>query len=638
MAKRNLYLHTVPVEEAKDKYLNAVKKVVEDRWEEVDPRKARGRITWEPIHALCNSPLWDSSAMDGIAVIAKNTEGADEDNPKILRLEEDYIVVDTGDPVYPPYDSVIMAEDIVPVDDGSVEIRSATPPWAHVRPVGEDIVSGEMILPGNHQIRPVDMGVLIAAGITRVKVYGERKIAIIPTGTEIIKAGEIPEEGNIYDSNSTMLAEMSRLRGCSPLVLDPVPDDYDLLKGKIAAAVAQNDMVAVIAGSSAGTEDYTVHILRELGEVIVHGVAMKPGKPVILAIVGGKPVMGIPGYPVSAYLAFDLFASPVMELLTRKRLPDSGEVEATITRRIVSSLKHREYVRVKVGMVKGKLIATPLARSAGAAMSLVRADGFCIIDQNVEGVEGGEKVTIKLLRTLPELESTLIAIGSHDLLLDIMDDLMLRENKGMSLSGTHVGSMGGLLALARDECHIAPSHILDETTGIYNISTIKEVFGEEPMALIKGVGRTQGIMVKAGNPLNIRGLADLVHCRFINRQRGAGTRILLDYKLRQMNIDPGDIRGYTREAATHMAVAAAVKSGSADAGLGIYSAAHAMGLDFIPVAEEEYDFVVKRESLDMDEIKEFIRILRSDGLKEKLNHLGGYTYKDSGKIITKCLD
>ena len=197
MAKRNLYLHTVPIEETKDKYLNAVKKVVEDRWEEVDPRKARGRITWEPIHALCNSPLWDSSAMDGIAVIAKNTEGADEDNPKILRLEEDYIVVDTGDPVYPPYDSVIMAEDIVPVDDGSVEIRSATPPWAHVRPVGEDIVSGEMILPGNHQIRPVDMGVLIAAGITRVKVYGERKIAIIPTRTKIIKAGNYSDRKSV---------------------------------------------------------------------------------------------------------------------------------------------------------------------------------------------------------------------------------------------------------------------------------------------------------------------------------------------------------------------------------------------------------------------------------------------------------
>lgn len=638
MAKRNLYLHTIPVEEAKDKYIEAVKEVAEGRWEEVEPAKAMGRVTWEPVHALCNSPLSDSSAMDGIAVVAKNTEGADEDNPKILRLGEDYMVVDTGDPIHPPYDSVIMVEDIMPVDESSVEIRQASPPWAHVRPVGEDIVSGEMILPGNHEIRPVDIGVLIAAGITSVKVYGERKIAIIPTGTEIIKAGEAPGEGDIYDSNSAMLVEMSRLRGCSPVVFDPVPDEYDLLKEKIAGAVAENDMVAVIAGSSAGTEDYTVHILRELGEVIVHGVAMKPGKPVILAIVDGKPVMGIPGYPVSAYLAFDLFGSPVMELLTGKRLPGGGEAEATVTRRIVSSLKHREYVRVKVGMVKGKLIATPLARGAGAAMSLVRADGFCIIDQNAEGVEGGEKVNIKLLRTLPELQSTLIAIGSHDLLLDIMDDLMLRENKGISLSGTHVGSMGGLLALARDECHIAPSHILDETTGIYNISTVKEIFGEEPMALIKGVGRTQGIMVKAGNPLNIRGLEDLARCRFINRQRGAGTRILLDYKLRQMNMDPVDIQGYTREGATHMAVAAAVKSGSADAGLGIYSAAHAMGLDFIPVAEEEYDFVVKRETLDLAEIKEFIRILRSDGLREKLDRLGGYTFKDRGKIITEGLD
>lgn len=633
MTKRNLYLHTVSVEEAREKYLEAVKEAIVEKREEIDPRYALGRITVEPVHALCNSPLCDSAAMDGIAVIASHTEGADEDDPKVLRFQKDYVVVDTGDPVFPPYNSVIMVEDIIALDDETVEIRSAAAPWSHVRPVGEDIVQGEMILPGNHEIRPVDIGVLLAGGITSVMVHKQRRVAIIPTGTEIIKAGETPKTGDIIDSNSAVLSEMSRERGCVPVVSDPVPDVYEDLKEKIADAVKENDMVAVIAGSSAGREDYTVHILQELGEVLVHGVAMKPGKPVILAMVEGKPVIGIPGYPVSAYLAFDLFASPVLELMTKKRLPDTGEVEATITRRIVSSLKHREYVRVKMGMVKGKLIATPLMRGAGSAMSLARADGFCIIEQNSEGVEGGARANIKLLRTLSELETTLIAIGSHDLLVDIVDDLMQRGSSGISLSGTHVGSMGGLLALFRNECHIAPIHILDEATGIYNISAVKDVFGEEPMALIKGVGRTQGIMVKPGNPLGIKGLKDLVGSRFINRQRGAGTRILLDYKLREMGVNPADIEGYDREATTHMAVAAAVKSGSADAGLGIYSAAHAMGLDFIPVAEEEYDFAVRRDTLEMAEIKEFIRILQTDELKERLNELGGYTYENSGEII-----
>lgn len=639
---RNLYLDTVTVEEAQRKYMEAVQKNMADKIadktadevEIIDSAKALGRITAEAVTALCNSPLSDSSAMDGIAVIAKHTEGADENDPKILKLKTDYIIVDTGDPILPPYDSVIMVEDIVVIDETSVEIRSAAAPWQHVRPVGEDIVQGEMILPGMHELRPMDIGVLLAGGITSVKVYKKPTIAVIPTGTEIIKAGETPKLGEIIDSNSSMIAGMSRDLGCTPTILDPIADDYDKLKDAIHKAAKENDMVAVIAGSSAGTEDYTVHILRELGEVVVHGVAIKPGKPVILATIEGKPVIGVPGYPVSAYLAFDLFASPIIELLTKKTRPRQLETKAVITRRIVSSLKHREYVRVKMGLVGEKLIATPLARGAGAAMSLVRADGFCIIDQNSEGVEAGSEVGIKLLRTLQELYSTIIAIGSHDLILDIIDDLMLQENSGVSLSSTHVGSMGGLMALLRDECHIAPTHILDEKTGVYNQSIIKEIFGDEPMALIKGVGRTQGIMVKPGNPLGIKDLKDIANVRFVNRQRGSGTRILLDYKLDELNISPEKIDGYTREAATHMAVAAAVKNDSADAGLGIYSAAHAMGLDFIPVADEEYDFAIKPESLEKPEIKEFINILKSEKLKEKLDNLGGYTTENIGNIMT----
>lgn len=635
--KRNLYLDTVTVEEAQNKFLEAVQKSMTgkmvDEFEVIDSAKALGRITAESVTALCNSPLSDSSAMDGIAVISKHTEGADENDPKILKLNEDFIIVDTGDPVLPPYDSVIMVEDIVIIDENTVEIRNATAPWQHVRPVGEDIVQGEMILPGKHELRPMDIGVLLAGGISSVKVYKKPTIAIIPTGTEIIKAGEVPKLGDIFDSNSSMIAGTSSDLGCAPVVLDPIADDYEMLKSAISKAVEENDMVAIIAGSSAGTEDYTVHILRELGEVVVHGVAIKPGKPVILATIEGKPVIGVPGYPVSAYLAFDLFASPIIELLTNKSQAEQHETKAVITRRIVSSLKHREYVRVKMGLVEDKLIATPLARGAGAAMSLVRADGFCIIDQNSEGVEAGSEVNIKLLRTLKELYSTIIAIGSHDLILDIIDDLMLRKNTGMSLSSTHVGSMGGLLALSREECHIAPTHVLDEKTGIYNHSIITEVFGNEPMALIKGVGRTQGIMVKPGNPLHIKGLEDLEAVRFVNRQRGSGTRILLDYKLNELGISSEKIDGYTREAATHMAVAAAVKNDSADAGLGIYSAAHAMGLDFIPVADEEYDFALKLDTLEKSEIKEFINILKSEELKEKLDSLGGYTTENIGEVV-----
>ena len=393
------------------------------------------------------------------------------------------------------------------------------------------------------------------------------------------------------------------------------------------------DMVIVNAGSSAGTEDYTVHVLRELGEVLVHGVAIKPGKPVILAIVEGKPVIGLPGYPVSAYIGFENFVEPVLALMGQMQQKHRELVTASISKRLVSSLKHKEYVRVKVGKVGDKMVAAPLARGAGAAMSLVRADGFCVIEQSSEGVEAGEPVQVELYREKEEVENTVVVIGSHDLILDVMADMMPDLHKGMFVSSTHVGSMGGLMALKRKEAHLAPIHLLDEQTGSYNASYVKKLFGTGKMALIKGVGRTQGILVKKGNPLGIRGLADLPGCRYVNRQRGAGTRVLFDYKLKQLGLDPSQINGYEREAATHMAVAAAVGSDGADAGMGILSAAKAMDLDFIPVGPEEYDFAVPQEYLELPHIQAFVEILKSEAFHRRLEELGGYTYAHAGEIV-----
>jgi putative molybdopterin biosynthesis protein len=386
------------------------------------------------------------------------------------------------------------------------------------------------------------------------------------------------------------------------------------------------------AGYSAGTEDYTVHVLRELGEVVIHGVAVKPGKPVILAIVRGKPVIGLPGYPVSAYIAFENFVTPVLTALSGKTAERANVVEAVSSRRMVSSLKHREYVRVKLGRVDGKLVAAPLARGAGAAMSLVRADGFGIIEQNVEGVEAGETIRVQLSRGLEEIENTLVVVGSHDMILDVISDQMTAKYKNIFLSSTHVGSMAGLMALKRGEAHTAPSHLLDEETGIYNVAAIKRIF-TEPMVLIKGVHRIQGILVKKGNPLNIRSVADLIRVRYVNRQRGAGTRVLLDYKLKQAGISPEDIPGYSREAATHMAVAALVAGDSADAGLGILSAARAMDLDFIEVGPEEYDFVLRAKDLELEQVKAFLTVLRSEEFRKTILELGGYTCPETGKIV-----
>lgn len=632
MAKRNLYLDTKPVEEAAELYLNALRPVITIQYETIPVTESLNRVTRHATYAKYSSPLFNASAMDGIAVISERTVAATEVAPVTLKEKEDYIVVDTGDPIHPPYDAVIMAEDLVETKDG-VQITASAAPWQHVRPIGEDIVAGEMILPSRHKIRPIDVGVLLSAGITRIEVVKRPRAAIFPTGTEIIEPEDTPREGSIIESNSRMFENMVIEAGGEARRFPPIIDDYEQIRDHIAKAACEYDMVIVNAGSSAGTEDYTVHVLRELGKVIVHGVAIKPGKPVILAVVEGKPVIGLPGYPVSAYIGFENFVLPVLAMMGQTALKKNEVVTASVSKRLVSSLRHKEYVRVKVGKVGDKMVAAPLARGAGAAMSLVRADGFCVIEQNSEGVEAGEPVQVELYRDKAEVENTVVIIGSHDLILDVAADMMPNLHPGMFVSSTHVGSMGGLMALKRKEAHLAPIHLLDEETGEYNLSYIRRLFGSGKIALIKGVGRIQGILVKKGNPLGIKGIEDLPGCRYVNRQRGAGTRVLFDYKLKQLGIAPEQINGYEREAATHMAVAAAVGSDGADAGMGILSAAKAMDLDFIPVGPEEYDFAVPLEYLELPHIKAFIEILKMDEFHKRLDELGGYTYERAGERI-----
>lgn len=626
MSKRNLYLNTTPVEDAVTIYIDRLQDIITEKTEWINAGQSLGRVTAEAVYAKCCSPLFNAAAMDGIAVRAAATAGASEANPLTLEEGRDYIEVDTGDPVHLPYDAVIMAEDLMAVDKEHVKIIAPVPVWQHVRPIGEDIVEGEMLVPSGHVLRPVDMGAVIAGGNSHVNVFSKPVVGIIPTGTEIVNSGDELSDGSIIDSNSYMFSGMVAENGGVPKVYPVTEDDYDKIKETVINALAENDIVIVNAGSSAGREDYTVHILRELGEVVIHGVAIKPGKPVILAIVGGKPVIGLPGYPVSAYIDFENFVIPVMNMMSGRKLIKRNIVKATLSKRLVSSLKHKEYVRVRVGKVGEKFVATPLARGAGAAMSLVKADGFCVIPQDSEGFEAGEEVEIELYKAESELQKTLVSIGSHDLILDVIADKI-------NLSSTHVGSMGGLMALKRGETIIAPTHLLDMDSGEYNVSYIKNIFPDKKMALIKGVNRIQGIMVKKGNPLDIKGVEDLTRCRYVNRQKGAGTRVLLDYKLKLAGIDSKAIDGYDKEATTHMAVAALVAREDIDAGMGIQSAAQSMGLDFIPVGPEEYDFAIEAENLEMPEVQAFIKVLKSEEFHHRLNEMGGYGWENAGKIM-----
>ncbi|MDD3167856.1 MAG: molybdopterin biosynthesis protein [Eubacteriales bacterium] len=623
--ERNIYLSNTDLEEAVSLYLEKLEPAKSKvATEKADIREAAGRVTAAPVIAKLSSPNHNAAAMDGIMVISDRTFSANEANPVVLNRGTDFEYINTGHLIVEPYDSVIMIEDVVVLNDEQVKIMVQAAPWQHIRPIGEDIVAGEMILPENHLIRPMDIGAVLSGGVTEVPVYERIRIGILPTGNEITDTYDSLAKGKIFDTNSWMFRSIVEELGGIGERISPVEDDYEKLKRAVLELAERNHMVIINAGSSAGSKDYTAQIIGDLGELVLHGIAIKPGKPTILGMIAGKPVIGVPGYPGSAFLVFEEIVSPVIRALQRVKAERPALAKAIVSRRIVSTLKYREYVRVKLGKVGKKLIATPLNRGAGVTMALVKADGILVIPKNSEGYEAGEEAPVELVNDLTVIENTIVSIGSHDLIMDYIGSILAR--KGETLSSAHVGSMGGIMAMKRGEAHIAPIHLLDEETGEYNKAYIEKYLAKEKVVLVKGVKREQGFMVAGGNPKRIFHVEDLKRSdvTFINRQKGSGTRILTDYLLKRSGIEPSDIRGYDRDMTTHMAVAAAVESGTADVGVGVSSAARAMGLDFVSIGFEEYDFVIPEEYMETEMIKNFLQVLRSAEFEKILQELGGY--------------
>jgi putative molybdopterin biosynthesis protein len=636
--KRDVYLDDKPWEQALEEYIHYLSEVgalTPSQPEKVKVETALGRVTAVPIYAKSSSPHYNASAMDGVAVKAIDTFGASETIPKQLKMGAQAIMVDTGDPIPAGCDAVVMIEDVHFINPELIEITAAVAPWQHVREIGEDVVTTEMILPGNHYIRPVDIGGILAGGLTEVSVHPRPKVAIMPTGTELVQPGSELKPGDIIEYNSRVLGSYIKEWGGEVTRKEITIDDYELLKQNILEAVAEVDMLVINAGSSAGREDFTVDLVRELGKVITHGVAIKPAKPVILGEINGKPVVGVPGYPVSAALACELFVKPVIYKKLGTVPPARQKIEATISRKLVKPLGVEEFVRVKLGKVGDKTIATPISRGAGMIMSMVRADGILRVPRQTEGYQAGETVSIELLRSTEEINETTVIIGSHDMALDILANYLRKLYPEATLSSAHVGSLGGLSALKRKETHCAGTHLLDEETGDYNVSYINRLLSDRNMVLVNLVHREQGLIVAKGNPKGITSLVDLTKegTSFVNRQRGAGTRILLDYKLKELSIDPEQIHGYEHEEFTHMAVASAVVSGSADAGLGIKAAAQALGLDFIPVVEERYDLCIPAEYWDSPVIQRVLKVIELPEFKEQVASLGGYDLRDCGKVM-----
>ena len=716
-----VYLPASPLAEALDRFLAAVAPAPLEA-EEVEAAAALGRVTAGPVLAALSSPHYHAAAMDGYAVRASSTYGASETSPVRLPVrdavsatEPGAVRVDTGDPLPAGCDAVVPLEDAIAVPVGrpggagvevreavaavtavaAVELRAAAYPWQHVRVQGEDIVAGQVLFGENHRLGAVDIGLLLGSGVFRVRVRRRPVVTIIPTGDEIVSPSALatalasastpaahgrggavapadsaavpavaPAPGQIIETNGTVARLTLEAWGAAARLVEPVPDDPVLIGRALDQALAESDLVLIGAGSSAGRGDFTARVVAERGEVVVHGVAIRPGKPVVLGVVRGKPVVGLPGYPVSSALALALFVRPLVFAWQGLPVPEPDRVTARLGRPLPSALGVDEFVRVKVARVgppsrprlerpdgpvappeaapgedpaRGtSYVAVPLPRGAGLLSALSQADGTVVVPANREGLAAGETVTVELTRPRAAVDRALLVIGSHDLLLDLLGSRLAARDPSLSLSIGRVGSLGGLGALRDGLCHLAGTHLLDEATGEYNRPWVVRVLPGRRVRLLTLAWRRQGLMVRPGNPAGITGLGDLYRSGvvFINRQRGSGTRVLLDYLLAREGLDPAGINGYEREEGSHLGVASAVASGAADAGLGIQAAAKALGLDFIPVAEERYDLAFPAELGDDPRIGLLREIVREDEVfHAAARELGGYDLRDTGREV-----
>jgi len=693
----SIYLHDIPLPEAKACLEAALKEA--NLWRvlgtETIPldENALGRVLAEPVWAKVSSPHYHASAMDGFAVRAEETGGAQPSSPLLLPCSpapslpsSSAQYVDTGDPLPDWANAVIPIENVEALDEKgeitsairapkAIRIRAAVTPWSHVRALGEDIVATQLVLAAGAVLRPVDLGAIAAAGHAEIKVARKPRVAILPTGTELVPIGSELKPGDILEYNSLVMAAQVNGWGGEAVRFPITPDDFEAIVARVQEAARDCDLILLNAGSSAGAEDFSAKVVGKLGVLLVHGVAVRPGHPVILGVIARSreaatkqspiseeiasgashprndtvPIIGVPGYPVSAALTAEIFVEPMLAKWLGRRPGELPTASAALTRKVASPGGDDDYLRVAVGKVGGKVLAAPLARGAGVITSLVRADGLVVLPRGVQGAEAGEQVTVHLYRSKAEIERTIFCIGSHDMTLDLLAQFLAEHDR--RLASANVGSLGGLVALKRGESHLAGSHLLDPETGVYNLSYIRQYLSGVPVKVYGFVGREQGLIVRKGNPKGIKGLGDLTRpeacpakspkgepsrrVQYVNRQRGAGTRVLLDYHLNRSGIAASSIQGYSQEEYTHLGVAAAVASGRADCGLGIPAAAQSLDLDFVPLFQETYQLVIPKVYAESELLAPLFIVINDKDFRAAVAAMPGYNIGEMGKLVAE---
>jgi putative molybdopterin biosynthesis protein len=644
MTKRNIYLETIPPEEAVDRAKTALDRMALLGTETVPTHLAAGRVTAGPIFARYSSPTFHAAAMDGIAVRADDTFAAREDEPTALSHGSGFIFVNTGNPLPDGMNAVIMIENVVQKDEVTVLIDAPAFPWQHVRRIGEDIVATELLISQFRQLTPCDIGALLSAGIYEVEVRERVRAAFLPTGDEVLDFTARPEPtaGQVIESNSQVFMAYARSWGIDASYTPPVPDDADTLRRALLDGLAAgNHAVIVGAGSSAGSKDYSKSVFESIGRVLVHGISVMPGKPTLLAVTDersgypGRLLVGAPGYPVSAVVCHEKILAPVLSWLMGATPPERTTAEVVLARKTPSKPGMREALRLAAGRIGDRIVAAPLARGAGMITTMTKAQAVAYVPEESEGVDEGQSLTAELLVPMADLDRVLVHVGSHDNTIDLLANELMGLSEPLRLVSSHAGSMGGLSALKAGSALFAGAHLFDPDTGDFNFPFIDRYLKGIDVTVVNLAIRHQGLIVARGNPLNIRGVEDLARedVLFINRQRGAGTRILLDHHLKTANIAPQAVRGYDNEEFTHMAVAVNVLTGAASCGLGIFAASKALDLDFVPLAHERYDLVIPTRFMEDERIRTLLSVIRKDTVKAKIKALGGYETDMTGQVM-----
>ena len=599
------YLNLTPLSEA----LAAMRAAFppEEHAETVPLRQAVDRVTAKPIYAAYSVPETDIAKFDGYAVKSRETLGAQDQRP--LPLTE-YARVNTGDLIPPSFDAVVMIEDTW--DDGGIPwIRKSASSGQNVRHAGEDIRAGELVLPKGHRIRSFDIGALATYGITRVCVRSVR-IGIIPTGSDLVPLGVAPAPGQTIETNTLMAEAYLTRMGATCCRYGIVPDDPDLIRPALEKALVENDLVILSAGSSAGTRDYSREVVEALGEIIFHGIAVRPGKPVLLARVNGKPVIGMPGYPVAALTSLREGVGNLREWWVLSA-PQAEVRDVRLSRRLASDLGFDEFIPVSIGRVSGTCWATPHPRGGGIQMAVVRANGYLHIPADREGIEAGEEVRVRLTVPPATIARTLICVGQRDLALGELGNCL--ADAGYLLHCCNASTIGAVLALRGNTCHAA-AVALPETRSAWNDHVLR--FLPDVDLLRLQVARTELGIASTGH----LDPADLASLRFVNRPKGTPARTLFDEWLDGQGLDAGGISGYGHEIRTHSAVVAAISSGNADAGVCTAHMAREAGLRFTPLGYESYDLVIRKELAADDGVAALIRAAHSPELRALLRAAG----------------